>query len=117
MSWSCAKKRVIIIISIIAIAGCGSGGGTGTGNSRILTWTAPTTTMDGSPLTNPNSISGYKVYYGTSPGNYTSSAVVGNVTTYTVTGLSGGTTYYFAVTASNASGESGYSNEVNRAIP
>jgi hypothetical protein len=38
---------------------------------------------------------------------------LGNVTTYTVTNLSDGVTYYFALTARNGTGvESGYSNEV-----
>lgn len=80
-----------------------------------LAWDAPTMALDGiTPLTGSNTISGYTVYYGTSSGNYASSADAGNATKYTVTGLSGGTTYYFAVTASNTSGESGYSNEVSK---
>ena len=56
--------------------------------------------------------SGYKVHYGTSPGSYTSHKDVGNVTTTTLTGLGDCSNYYFAVTAYNAAGESGYSNEV-----
>ena len=43
---------------------------------------------------------------------------VGNVTTYTVTGLADGATYYFAVTAYDSVGnESGYSNEVVYTTP
>jgi hypothetical protein len=57
-------------------------------------------------------LSGYKVYIGTGPGTYGSSIDVGNVTTYTVTGLGSGT-YYFAVTAYDTSRlETGFSNEV-----
>jgi len=58
-------------------------------------------------------IAGYKVYYGTASRVYGVPIVLaGNVTTYTVTGLTSGT-YYFAVTAYNTAGlESGFSNEV-----
>src|SRR4030095_12773574 len=57
---------------------------------------------------------GYKLYYGTSSRSYGTSVNVGNQTSYTVTGLGTGT-YYFAVTAYNATtAESGYSNEIWR---
>ncbi|MBI5149483.1 MAG: fibronectin type III domain-containing protein [Candidatus Omnitrophica bacterium] len=57
---------------------------------------------------------GYKIYYSTAPGVYGGTPVsVGNVTTSTVTGLTNGTTYYFAVSATNTGGESVKSNEVN----
>lgn len=76
--------------------------------TATLSWTAPTTNTDGTPLTN---LAGFKVYYGTSPGSYGAPINVGNVTSYPVTGLGSGT-YYFAVTAYDASGsESGFSNE------
>lgn len=54
---------------------------------------------------------GYKVYWGASSGSYTQNTDAGNVTQYTLTGLTG--PLYFAVTAYDASkNESGYSNEV-----
>jgi len=60
---------------------------------------------------------GYKVYFGTSSGNYTQNIDVGNVTSYTVTSLNDGQTYYFAAKAYNSSGSlSGYSNEINGTI-
>ncbi len=69
---------------------------------------------------NPDSstnVVGYKVYMGTASGTYTSSTSVGNVTSYTVTNLGAGKTYYFAVTAYNSTGsESGFSNEVSKSI-
>ena len=46
----------------------------------------------------PN-LAGYMLYYGTSPGNYLSPIDVGNVTTYELSGLIDGTTYYIALTA------------------
>jgi hypothetical protein len=58
-------------------------------------------------------VTGYKVYYGTSSGNYPTHVDVGETTTYTVSNLQDGVTYYFATTDYNASGtESGFSNEV-----
>src|SRR5580704_2649170 len=45
---------------------------------------------------------GYNVCYGTSSGSLTKTVNVGNVTAATVSGLSTGTKYYFAVTAYNA---------------
>jgi len=78
-----------------------------------LSWDAPTTNEDGTPLTD---LAGYTVYYGIESANYTENIDVGNVLTYTVTNLSDGT-YYFAVTAYDTSGnESDYSNEVNESI-
>jgi fibronectin type 3 domain-containing protein len=63
-------------------------------------------------------LAGYKVHYGTASGSYTVHTDVHNVTTYTVTGLTAGQTYYFAATAYDASGnESGYSNPVSYAVP
>lgn len=59
-----------------------------------------------------STVSGYRVYYGTSSGNYTTVIDVGNTTTATISNLTPGTTYYFVVTAYNASGvESTPSNE------
>jgi fibronectin type 3 domain-containing protein len=59
-------------------------------------------------------LAGYKVYYGTSSKSYASSVDVGSVTTYTLTGLKGGETYYVCVSAYNKSNsESGYSIEVS----
>jgi len=59
-------------------------------------------------------LAGYKIYYGTSSKSYAGSVDVGNATSYTLTGLTQGQTYYIAVSAYNTSGsESGYSSEVS----
>ncbi len=77
-----------------------------------LTWNAPATNTDGTPLTD---LSGYKIYYGTASGNYSQTIDVGGITSSTVSNLTDGTTYYFAVTAYDTSGnESAYSNEVSK---
>ncbi len=61
-------------------------------------------------------VTGYNLYYGTAPGQYSNYVVCGNVTICTVTSLAAGT-YYFAVTAYDASGgQSGFSNEVSTII-
>ncbi len=78
----------------------------GTGHSAqvSLAWDANT---------EPN-LAGYKVYYGTASQNYGWVLDVGKVTTFTVTGLTDGLTYYFAATAYNTSNlESAYSGEVS----
>lgn len=62
-------------------------------------------------------LDGYKLYYGTSSHNYTTNVDVGNTTEYTLTGLTEGTTYYFAATAYDTSNnESGYSTEIVHTI-
>ncbi|MBI5548766.1 MAG: fibronectin type III domain-containing protein [Deltaproteobacteria bacterium] len=82
-----------------------------------LSWDAPTTLTDGSPLTD---LTGYRIYYGTSSGSY---STIVNLTdpamvTYTLSNLPSGATYFFAVTAlSAAGGESAYSAEASKLIP
>ena len=78
-------------------------------------------TLGWDPVTFPN-LSGYRVYYGTAPRTYLQSPgqgiSAGNVTTYTVTGLAGGSRYYFAVTDFDTLGnESPFSNEALTDIP
>ncbi len=121
----------LLLLITAGCGGCGGGGGSGSssnGNgsshSATLTWDAPTTNVDGTPLTD---LAGYKVYYGTPSHNYTSVVNVGMAScqttngktecTYTVEGLTPGT-YYFAVTAYDTEGDmSVYSNEVSKTIP
>jgi len=60
-------------------------------------------------------LAGYKIYYGsTGSGIYSIIIDVGNVNSYEISGLSIGTTYYFAITAYDENGnESDYSEEVS----
>src|SRR2546427_1322742 len=62
-------------------------------------------------------LAGYKLYYSISSGSYQLSVDVGNQTSYTLSGLLDGRIYYFAATAYNLNlNESGFSNEVSKAI-
>jgi len=83
--------------------------------SAKLTWTPPTQNTDGSTLTN---LSAYKVYWGTSPGVYSSQLAINNplTTTWTLNNLAGGR-WYFAVSAVTTGGvESAKSNEASKLI-
>ena len=73
-------------------------------------------TFNWDPSPEPNII-GYRLHYGTQPNTYIATLNVGNHTSKTLTDLRPGNTYYMAVTAYNAAGESGYSNEVSVTIP
>lgn len=79
---------------------------------------AASVTLEWNPNTEPN-LAGYRLYWGTSSRVYTSSmTILVPKTTATVTGLSPGVTYYFAVTAFTTDGlESDYSDEVSYTVP
>jgi uncharacterized repeat protein (TIGR01451 family) len=62
-------------------------------------------------------VAGYTLYFGLAPGVYDDSVDVGNVTTWTQDGLTVGQTYYFALSAYDASlGRSPLSREVNTTV-
>lgn len=62
-------------------------------------------------------VTGYKIHYGTASGSYSTHIDVGSALSATVPSLTAGSTYFFAVTAYNSAGESGYSNEASATIP
>lgn len=71
-------------------------------NIAKLSWTPPTTNVDGTPL---NDLAGYKVFYGTSPGVYTNELTINDpsATSFTVGNLAPGT-WYFAMKAFDSAG-------------
>ncbi len=80
-----------------------------------ISWMPPTTTTDGSTLTD---LAGYNIYYGTNPSALTQKVQVANigVTTSVITGLASGT-WYFVVTSYTTQGtESVPSNVVSATI-
>lgn len=83
--------------------------------SATLSWQAPTQNDDGSPLID---LAGYRVYWRNSSGSISQTADLKNagITSYVVEGLSPGT-WYFALSAFNASGVEGQrSDEVSKNI-
>jgi hypothetical protein len=113
---------LLLLLFFLILFGCGGGTGTDSGGAVI-----PNVSSGGSggsegamslawdANTDPD-LMGYKLYYGTASGVYDHSVDVSNVTTYTLTGLTKGRTYYFVATAYDMShNESGYSNEVSGA--
>jgi hypothetical protein len=108
--------------TITAASGSASGTTTLTvtgGGVATLTWNAPMTRADGSPLNPATDLSMYKIYYGTASHTYTQVVNVTNPGTTTITqtlNLPAGT-YYFAVTVVDTLGqESNYSNEATKAM-
>ena len=83
--------------------------------TALVSWTPPTENTDGSTLTD---LAGYKIHYGTSPGNYTHTEVINDpgITSFMVENLASAD-WYFAVTSFNSSDiESSYSTEVSKTI-
>ena len=88
----------------------------GTGGTATLSWNANT----------ESDLAGYKAYYGTSPksgstpatAGYSDTIDMGNVTSYVISNLTSGVTYYFSITAYDTStNESDLSEEVLKAMP
>jgi hypothetical protein len=83
--------------------------------SATLSWQAPTTRTDGTPLTN---LAGYRIRYGTAPGTYNNVITIpnGGITSAVVSNLPPAT-YYFVASAYDTSGtESVNSGAVSKTI-
>lgn len=112
-------KILAIVFFLVFLSSCGSSSDdsklvTGTGTA-LLSWLPPTENTDNSPYTDP---AGYKIYYGTSPGNYNTPIIINDsgLSSFLVEGL-GNSDWYFVMTAFNLSGiESDYSTEVSKTI-
>ena len=87
------KSRLVgaVVLLTAALAACGGDDEaaadgqaplpTGPG-SALLTWTPPLQNTDGTALMN---LTGYRIYWGTSPGNYSKSVTIGaNLSSYVV---------------------------------
>jgi hypothetical protein len=109
---------VLLLISAPTLAACAFTGGsaaepTGVGTA-ILTWEAPKTNTDGTPITN---LAGYTIYYGRGWFRYTVNISGASTTTYAVQKLASGT-WEFSVSAYTASGSrSAPSKIVSKTIP
>jgi hypothetical protein len=83
--------------------------------SMSMSWTAPATRADGSPMSLAD-IDGYHIYYGDSAGSYPSRVDItdGSVVTATVNNIPSGT-YYLVMSTYDVDGrESTYSSEISK---
>lgn len=80
--------------------------------SFTVSWTAPATNDDGSPLTD---LAGYNIYYGTVSGEYNEAIEVTTVgvTSYRIENLSSGTYFLVMTSVNSAHVESDYSEELS----
>jgi hypothetical protein len=100
------RKRLMHLLLLTILAAIFFFPQSSSANDVTLAWEPSTSTE----------VAGYWLYCGTISGQYTNVITVGNVTTYTVSGLTSGT-YYYAVAAYGSAGEtSTYSNEVSAII-
>ena len=89
---NCSSAAFLLLASLLIVGPAQAG-------DLLVSWDAsPTATS-------------YVVHYGTSPGQYSHSTAVGNVTQTSVDGLENCRMWYFAATAVNDAGESPYSNQ------
>lgn len=98
-----ARRALALTISVSAL--CLATAGPAVAGTISLAW---------DPVTDAD-LAGYRVYWGSASGNYTQSVDVGNVTSYTLTGLGDCTTWYVAVKAYDTAGNESAnpSNEVS----
>jgi uncharacterized repeat protein (TIGR02059 family) len=100
-------------LSQVPVAGSVLPNGNAAFNFSIVAPTSGNATVSWNANTEPD-LAGYRIYYGTSPGVYGAPIDVGNVLSYTISGLTTGITYYFAVAAYDTSNnESAKSTEVS----
>jgi VCBS repeat-containing protein len=78
-----------------------------------LSWTAPAEREDNQPIS-LSEIAGYKIYYGTSQGDYNNNVNIndGSAVAYTLEGLPEGTYYIVITTVDNDGRESSFSSEI-----
>ena len=107
---ACSTFRKILIASVFSAGMFLIPGGvqSATSNSATLQWAA----------NQEPDLAGYRVYHGTTPGNYGSPRDAGMTSSYQYNNLESNKTHYFSVTAVDEAGnESPPSPEVSKAIP
>lgn len=111
------KYSLIFATLTTLLSGCGSSGGGGSSSSgkgsgnALVSWMPPTENTDGSDL--GADLAGYRIYYGTSSGDYSNTLEIANpgLSSFVVEGLDEAT-WCFVMTAVNTIGiESSYSEE------
>jgi hypothetical protein len=117
ISRGCLQVGLAMLIASVVLGGCGDSGSE-SGSGAVGAADSDAAALEWDPVAGAI---GYRIYYGTtqggpyfqSPGNGVS---VGNITTFTVTGLRRATRYFFVATALDATSESAFSNEVSKAL-
>ena len=119
-----SMKRLSLIVFLVFLSSCGAAPGEDSNSSNppgtnigtaLLSWLPPTENTDNSVLTD---LAGYKIYYGTSPDNYSTPIIINDpgLSSFLVEDLAIAD-WYFVMTAFNSSGiESGYSTMVSKTI-
>jgi hypothetical protein len=98
---------LLITRNIIILFICCTFGAQIMADSVTLTW-------DSNSIPN---LAGYRLYSGTTPGVFTQRIEVGNSTTISVSNLTEGQTYFFAVTAYNTSGTESSPSNISYTVP
>lgn len=111
-------RRIAVLVASVGLVGCGTllGRPDATAGTAMLSWRRPTTTTEGTRLTE---LAGYDIYGGLNPSAFRLIAHIKSkqLTQCKITGLSGGT-WYFVITSYTTDGtESVPSNVVSKMIP
>jgi hypothetical protein len=115
---SFARRALLAIAMTPLVCACGSSEpakpAEPANGIATLSWNAPTTNADGSPI---GTITGYTIYYGSDPTAMTQTIQIADpkATSYVVQQLRPGT-YYFSVATSTASGTSARTSPVPTTI-
>lgn len=130
----CFLRIVMTVFAVSLMVGCGAEDGSGqaaAGNVNIsggasggagvqtgsfsLSWTAPVTRQDGSPMSLAE-IEGYRVYYGDTPGKYPNIIDINNgaASATTISNVPVGGYYIVMTTYDSAGRESGQSGVVSK---
>ena len=98
----------VCLLAYISPAATGHADDLPPGPTLTLSWEASTST----------NFATYSIYYGTNSGSYTQVVSAGQATQTKITGLTPGTTYFLAATATDDAGlESAYSTEIAFVVP
>jgi hypothetical protein len=97
------RKLVPIIVVLLSSLACAAQ------HSVTVKWNAPTADVNGNPLTGASALTGFNLYRSaTQTGAFakiTATPAAGSATSYTDSTVAGGQTYWYTVSAINATGE------------
>jgi hypothetical protein len=110
-----ANAVLLVAMAVALLGGCGGGDAPEVVTCAFAGPAPAVLSWDAVP-----GADGYRLYFRTAPGSYVQNLGqgldIGNVLSFTIANIAGGTTYHFAVTAYDSSGESDFSNEACKSI-